>query len=45
MPFKKKGKYYYSPSGKRYTSKQVKLYYASKGTFKYGKGKKPKRKK
>ena len=31
MPFKKKGKYYYSPSGKKFTSKQVKLYYATKG--------------
>ncbi len=35
MPFKKtkKGKYK-SPSGKTFTKKQVKFYYASKGTFK-----------
>jgi len=31
MPFKKRGKYYYSPSGKRYTLKQVKSYYATDG--------------
>ena len=31
MPFKKKGKYYYSPSGRRYTAKQVRLYYATNG--------------
>jgi len=39
MPFKKKGKYYYH-KGKRYTAKQVKLYYASKGTWKKSKKKK-----
>ena len=42
MPFKKRGKYYYSPSGKKYTAKQVKLYYASEG-FKKSKLKKLKR--
>ena len=31
MPFVKKGKYFYSPSGRRYTKKQVKLYYATNG--------------
>ena len=41
MPFKKKGKYYYSPSGKKFTSKQVKLYYATKG-FKEGDNNMPK---
>ncbi|MHC4464241.1 MAG: hypothetical protein ACYS30_22855 [Planctomycetota bacterium] len=30
MPFKKKGKYYYSPSGKRYTKKQVDDYHNRK---------------
>lgn len=39
MPFKRRGKYYYSPSGKKFTVKQVRLYYATKG-FK----KKPKKK-
>jgi hypothetical protein len=29
MPFKKKGKYYVSPSGKKFTKKQVALYYAT----------------
>jgi len=33
MPFKKRGKYYYSPSGKKWTKKQVIAYHASKGTF------------
>jgi len=31
MPFVKRGKYYYSPSGRKYTEKQVKLYYATNG--------------
>lgn len=31
MPFKKRGKYYYSPSGRKYTKKQVEVYYAIKG--------------
>jgi hypothetical protein len=31
MPFVKKGKYYYSPSNRKYTAKQVKLYYATNG--------------
>ena len=31
MPFKKRGKNYCSPSGKKYTAKQVKAYYATKG--------------
>ena len=30
MPFKKRGKYYYSPSGKKMTLKQVQAYYARK---------------
>ena len=34
MPFKKKGKYYYSPSGKKLTPKQVKAYYATNGNSK-----------
>jgi hypothetical protein len=29
MPFKKKGKYYVSPSGRKFTKKQVALYYAT----------------
>jgi len=34
MPFKKIGpNTYVSPSGRRYTSKQVQAYYASGGTF------------
>lgn len=40
MPFKKVGKKYKSPSGKTFTKKQVKLYYATEG-FK----KKPKKRK
>jgi hypothetical protein len=31
MPFVKRGKYFYSPSGRKYTEKQVKLYYATNG--------------
>lgn len=31
MPFKKVGKYYYSPSGRKWTKKQVALYYATNG--------------
>lgn len=31
MPFVKRGKYYYSVSGKKYTKKQVMLYHATKG--------------
>ena len=42
MPFVKRGRYYYSPSGKKYTAKQVKLYYATSG-FKKSKMKKLKR--
>jgi len=45
MPFKKRGKFYYSPSGRRFTAKQVKMYYATKG-FKKGliRGKKKRKK-
>ena len=39
MPFKKKGKKYTSPSGRKYTKKQVVAYYAT-GGFK----RKPKKK-
>lgn len=43
MPFKKVGpNKYVSPSGKKFTKKQVNLYYASGGTFKKTK-KRPKR--
>ena len=31
MPFKKSGKGYKSPSGKKYTKKQVQAYYATDG--------------
>lgn len=31
MPFKKQGKYFASPSGKRYTRRQVRAYYATNG--------------
>ena len=31
MPFIKKGNKYVSPSGKKYTGKQVKAYYATDG--------------
>lgn len=31
MPFKKTGKDYKSPSGKKYTGKQVRAYYATEG--------------
>ena len=31
MPFQKSGKKYKSPSGKKYTKKQVKAYYATDG--------------
>ena len=46
MPFVKKGKYYYSPSGRKFTKKQVAMYYATKG-FKKGliRGKKKRKKK
>ena len=46
MPFKKRGKYYYSPSGRKFTKKQVAMYYATKG-FKKGliRGKKKRKKK
>lgn len=40
MPFEKRGNEYVSPSGKRYSKKQVQKYYATDG-FK----KKPKKKK
>lgn len=39
MPFKKSGKKYKSPSGRTFTKKQVKAYYATKGFTK-----KPKKK-
>jgi len=39
MPFTKKGKKYISPSGRKFTKKQVKAYYATKGFTK-----KPKKK-
>jgi len=52
MPFKKRGKFYYSPSGRRYTAKQVRLYYKTGGfqksklkKLKRLKKKKPKKKK
>ncbi len=31
MPFTKRGRYYYSPSGRRMTAAQVRAYYAKKG--------------
>ena len=31
MPFKKVGKKYVSPSGRKYTAKQVRAYYATGG--------------
>ena len=34
MPFVKRGRYYYGPSGKRFTKRQVSLYYATKGKWK-----------
>ena len=41
MPFTKVGpNSYRSPSGRKFTTKQVKLYYASGGTFKKSKRKK-----
>jgi len=40
MPFVKRGKFYYSPSGRRWTKKQVVAYYASHGTFSKAKKKK-----
>lgn len=40
MPFKKAGKKYKSPSGKLFTKKQVKAYYATDGF-----SRKPKKKK
>jgi hypothetical protein len=44
MPFRKiKGGKYVSPSGRKWTAKQVKFYYATGGTFKTI-GRKPKRK-
>ena len=38
MPFKKSGKGYKSSSGKKYTKKQVRMYYAT-GGFKKAKNK------
>lgn len=35
MPFKKQGDHYVSTSGRKYTKKQLKLYYAT-GGFKRG---------
>ena len=34
MPFVKRGRYYYGPSGKRFTRKQVMRYHATKGRWK-----------
>lgn len=31
MPFVKKGRYYYSPGGRKYTRRQVRAYYATNG--------------
>ena len=31
MPFKKRGRHYYSPSGRKYTARQVRAYYATGG--------------
>ena len=47
MPFKykKAGKSYRSPSGRKFTKSPIRVYYASGGTFKYGKGKKPRKRK
>ena len=33
MPFVKRGKHFIGPSGKKFTAKQVKLYYARGGKF------------
>jgi hypothetical protein len=44
MPFKKVGKYYVSPSGKKFTKKQVALYYASNGFKNVFKNKKTRKK-
>jgi len=43
MPFKKVKGGYKSPSGKKYTSKQVKLYYALGGKFPKKTKRKPKK--
>lgn len=40
MPFRKVGDHYVSPSGRKFTKKQVRLYYATKGFTR-----KPRRKK
>ena len=46
MPFTKiKKNVYKSPSGRKWTKKQVTAYYASKGTFSKAKSKKSKKKK
>ncbi len=43
MPFKKVGKNQYaSPSGKRFTSAQVRMYYATEGFSRKPKAKRPK---
>lgn len=39
MPFKKVGNKYVSPSGKKFTKKQVKMYYATDGFSKGAKKK------
>jgi hypothetical protein len=31
MPFKRRGRWYYSPSDRRYTARQVRAYYATRG--------------
>jgi hypothetical protein len=33
MPFKKVGRKYQGPSGRKFTKRQVRLYYARGGTF------------
>ena len=42
MPFTKRGKSYYH-KGRKYTKKQVRAYYASKGTFSKAKKRRKKR--
>tara|TARA_R100000664_G_scaffold33800_1_gene52080 strand:- start:118 stop:222 length:105 start_codon:yes stop_codon:yes gene_type:complete len=34
MPFVKRGRFYYGPTGKKYTASQVRLYYKTKGKWK-----------
>jgi len=45
MPFKKVGKHFVSPTGRKFTKKQVAMYYANNGEFPKGQKKRRKKRK